>query len=102
MDDLAVDDQKWDFSTDPHWEGVGNRDSFTEMETPGAHDFGYSATNFAGGSIGELGGTVWRSTFASYADRVGPLTLAQPLVASGRVVLTGADPDSDVCMGWFH
>jgi hypothetical protein len=102
MDDLAVNDQKWDFSTDPQWEDHDNRTSFSETETPGAHDFGYSQTNFAGGKIGELGGTVWRSTFASYADRVGPLNLGQPLKASGRVVLTGADPDSDVCMGWFH
>jgi len=102
MGDLAVDDQKWDFSADPQWEGQGNHTSFSETETPGAHDFGYSQTNFAGGKLGELGGTVWRSTFASYADRVGPLNLNQPLVASGRVVLTGADPDSDVCLGWFR
>ena len=102
MDDLAVDSQKWDFANDPQWDGEGNRSTFTETEAPGTQDFGYSQTNFAGGSIGELGGTVWRSTFASYADRVGPLTLKQPLVASGRVVLTGADPDSDVCLGWFH
>ncbi|HEY3899906.1 MAG TPA: hypothetical protein VGM54_14905 [Chthoniobacter sp.] len=102
MDDLAVNDQQWDFSTDPQWEGHDNRTSFSETETKGAHDFGYSQTNFAGGKIGELGGTVWRAPFGSYADRVGPLTLDQPLVAHGRVVLTGADPDSDVCLGWFR
>ena len=102
MNDLAVNDQKWDFSTDPQWDGHDNRTSFSEMETPGAQDFGHSQTNFAGCKIGELGGTIWRSTFASYADRVGPLNLSQPLKASGHVVLTGADPDSDVCMGWFH
>ena len=95
-------DQKWDLAKDPQWEGQGNRTTFTETEAPGTQDFGHSQTNFAGGSIGELGGTVWRSTFASYADRVGPLTLNQPLVASGSVVLTGADPDSDVCFGWFR
>jgi hypothetical protein len=102
MDDLAVDNQKWDFSSDPQWEGEGNRVTFTETEAPGAQDFGYARTNLAGGSNGEMGGTVWRSTFASYADRIGPLTLGKPLVASGKVVFTGADPDSDACIGWFR
>ena len=102
MDDLAVDDQKWDFATDPQWEGVNNRESFTETETRGAQDFGYSQTSFAGGKMGELGGILWRSTFASYADRVGPFNLDRPLKASGRVVLTGADPDSDAYFGWFR
>jgi hypothetical protein len=102
MDDVAVDQQKWDFSSDPKWEENGSRTTFTETETPGAHDFGFSQTNYAGGKIGEVGGTVWRSTFASYADRVGPLDLSKPLVASGRVVLTAADPDSDACFGWFQ
>jgi hypothetical protein len=102
MDDLAVDAQKWDFSADPQWEGTGNRETFTETEAPGAQDFGYTRTNLAGGANGEMGGTVWRSTFASYADRVGPLTLGKPLFASGKVVFTGADPDSDAFMGWFR
>ncbi|HYR57940.1 MAG TPA: hypothetical protein VEO95_04900, partial [Chthoniobacteraceae bacterium] len=56
----------------------------------------------AGGSAGEIGGSVWRSTFASYADRVGPFSLEQPLVARGRVAFTGADPDSGVSLGWFN
>lgn len=102
LDDLAVDDLKWDFATDPQWEGEGNRVTFTETEAPGAQDFGYTRTNLAGGGNGEMGGTVWRSTFASYADRVGPLGLDRPLFASGKVVFTGADPDSDAFMGWFR
>ena len=71
VDDLTVDGKKWDFATDPQWEGVGNRDSYAETDPPGAHSFGYSMTNFAGGNTGEIGGIVWRTTFASYADRVG-------------------------------
>ncbi|WP_042725537.1 hypothetical protein [Chthoniobacter flavus] len=102
MDDLAVDAQKWDFSSDPQWDGVGNRTTFTETEGRGAQDFGYTRTNFAGGQNGEIGGIVWRSPFASYADRIGPVTLKQPLIAKGKVVFTGADPDSDACIGWFR
>jgi hypothetical protein len=101
LDDVAIDGQKWDFATDPQWEGVGNRVSYAETDPPGAHSFGYSATNFAGGNTGEIGGIVWRTTFASYADAVGPFTLDQPLVARGRVAFTGADPDSGAYLGWF-
>ena len=101
VDDLTVDGKKWDFATDPQWEGVGNRDSYAETDPPGAHSFGYSMTNFAGGNTGEIGGIVWRTTFASYADAVGPFTLDQPLFAKGRAAFTGADPDSGAYLGWF-
>ncbi|MBI5397116.1 MAG: hypothetical protein HZA91_17600 [Verrucomicrobia bacterium] len=102
LDDLTLDGKTWDFAADPQWEGVGNRETYAETQIAGAHNFGYSETSFAGGSKGEIGGIVWRSTFASYADKVGPLTLDQPLVARGRVAFTAADPDSGVYFGWFN
>ena len=37
-----------DFSTDPGWDDFGNR-------TP-PQNFGYSATNYTGGAVGEAGG----------------------------------------------
>jgi hypothetical protein len=69
----------------------------------GAHDFGFSPdTNFAGGKAGEMGGDLWRSgKYASYADKVGELTMDQRLEASGKVVLKVGAPDSDVFLGWF-
>jgi len=102
LDNLTLDGKTWDFADDPQWEGVGNRETHTETQTAGAHNFGYSETSFAGGSKGEIGGIVWRSTHASYADKVGPLTLDQPLTARGRVAFTAADPDSGVYFGWFN
>jgi len=101
LDDLAVNGQSWDFSADPQWEGVANRASYVEDDPAGVQNFGYSATAFAGGGRGEIGGVFWRSEYASYADRVGPFGLDRPLVARGRVAFTAADPDSDAYFGWF-
>lgn len=102
LDDVTCDGQHWDFSSDPQWHGEGNQKTFTESEPAGAHNFGFALTNFAGGRKGELGGSVWRTTPASYGDRVGPFTLEQPLVARGRVAFTGADPDSGAYFGWYR
>ena len=101
LDDLKVNDQSWDFSTDPGWIGVGNDVTYEDHERGGAQDFGWSPTNFAGGSKGEVGGTVWRGTPSFYACKTGPLSMADKLFARGRVAFTGADPDSGVYIGWF-
>jgi len=102
LNDLTLDGKRYDFKTDPQWEGVGNHENYFEANPRGVQNFGYSATSFAGGKPGEIGGVVWRGRYASYGDRVGPFTLEQPLVAHGRVALTGADPDSDTFFGWYH
>jgi hypothetical protein len=83
---------------------MGNRANFGDYELVGAHDYGYSAkTSFAGGSPGEVGGSLWRSLpFSFYADRVGPLNLEHRLEASGKVKLVTAGPDSDIFLGWFN
>jgi hypothetical protein len=102
--ELELDGKKVDFSTDPGWIGVDNRQHYREPNPVGAHDFGFNLeTKFAGGSPGEMGGTFWRSSdYAYYADKVGKLTLAQPLEASGKVVLLVGAPDSDMFIGWFN
>ena len=89
---------------DPHWEGIGNRVTFKDSELTGTHNFGFSETSFAGGEKGELGGTFWRTEepFGYYADRIGPLTLDDPLEASGRVAFALGAADSDICLGWFQ
>jgi hypothetical protein len=102
--DLTLDGKPIDLSKDPGLEAVGNQDSYADRERAGAHDFGYSPkTNFAGGSSGEIGGSLWRSgKYAYYADRVGPLSLDDRLEASGKVILKVGAPDSDMYIGWFN
>lgn len=91
-------DQKFeDFASDPFWDEFGNMS--------GAQLFGYSAvTNNAGGSVGEIGGRIVRSSLAYYADDVthnavelNPSTDA--LSASGAAII---QPGSgNVLVGWF-
>jgi len=104
FDDLAYDGKTEDLSQDPGWIGVGNQISYQRREEGGKHDFGFSAqTDHAGGTAGELGGVIWRSgVYAYYADRVGPLSLADRLEASGKVVLAAGPPDSGMYLGWFN
>lgn len=102
--DLQHDGKTEDLSKDPGWDGSGNRATFQDHDQVGAHDFGFSPkSNFAGGSPGEVGGNLWRSGhYGYYADRVGPLTLADRLEAGGKVVLLVGAPDSDMYLGWFN
>jgi hypothetical protein len=103
FDDLQYEGRSEDFSRDPHWDGSGNRASYPATNVAGAHNFGFSNTHYAGGEPGEVGGTFWRAgKYAYYADRVGPLTLEDPLEASGKVVLEVGAPDSDMFLGWFN
>ncbi len=104
FDDLQYDGKAENFSRDPGWAGSGNHARFEDRQQGGAHDFGFSAqTSHAGGTPGELGGTLWRSgEYGYYADDVGPLTMTNRLEARGKVVLTAAPPDSGMYLGWFN
>jgi hypothetical protein len=105
FDDLHYDGKSESFTKDPGWDGSGNRTEFEEGMPTGYHDFGYSAdTHFAGGRPGEFGGTFWRLTkgYGYYADKIGTLTLNDPLEASGKVVLQIGTPDSEIAFGWFN
>lgn len=103
FDDLTYDGKREDFSEDPGWDAVGNRGTFENPMPAGAHDFGYSATDFAGGAVGEVGGVLWRGgEYAYYADRVGPLSLDDRLEAGGRVVMVVGGVDADMYLGWFN
>ena len=104
FDDLQYDGKSENFSRDPGWIAVGNEATFEDAEQVGAHNFGFSAsTNHAGGTAGELGGKLWRSgVYGYYADRVGPLSLADRLEASGRMVLEVGQQDSVAYFGWFN
>jgi hypothetical protein len=103
LDDLQYVGRSQDFSEDPKWDSSGNHATYRTKDVAGAHDFGFSPTNHAGGKVGELGGTFWRAgKYAYYADRVGPLNLDDRLEASGKVVLKSGAPDSDMFLGWFN
>jgi hypothetical protein len=103
FDDLQYEGGAQDFAKDPNWNSSGNRATYQAKDVGGAHDFGFSNTNHAGGKPGEIGGTFWRSgEYGYYADKVGLLTLDDRLEASGKVVLKSGGPDSDMFLGWFN
>src|SRR3954470_8622672 len=72
------------FDRDPGWEGFNNRMAPDKKDVHKVvQDFGYSATNHAGGEKGEMGGQVQRSkTPAFYADKIPIKTLNDKLTAS--------------------
>jgi len=109
LNDITVNGDKEDFSSDPSWDALNNRRTYTTKVVRPRFDFGYSATHFAGGkSSGELGGLVFRGDcrfpqkMAYYADRLDELSLDKPLRASGKVCLKRGVTDSTVLIGFFH
>ena len=108
LDDLSIDGKPHDFTTDPGWEENGNRITFNDREIRPYHNFGWSETNHAGGTPGEIGGLIWRADprdpelSAFYADQIGHLTIEQTLEASGKVAMRRASADSAVLIGWFN
>lgn len=110
LDDVAVlDSAAEDFSRDPQWDGRRNRASWQTTLVRPWFDFGFSDTNFAGGkNRGELGGQIFRGDcrephrMACYGDPIGPLTLEQPIQASGRVTLRRAVSDSTALFGFYN
>ncbi|MBL8827314.1 MAG: hypothetical protein JNM18_10030, partial [Planctomycetaceae bacterium] len=91
------------FDRDPNWEAVRNR-IVPSKPLIVKQDFGYSLTNHAGQAVGELGGTIQRSTTpASYAASLAPaLSLRDKLTASGSFAFTGASPGAGVFFGFFN
>ncbi|MBS0261584.1 MAG: hypothetical protein JSS02_06460, partial [Planctomycetes bacterium] len=94
------------FARDPHWDGRHNREQRPTRLVRPWFDFGYSATQFAGGrGSGELGGQIFRGDcrypdrMACYGDRVGPLSLQKPLYASGKIALRRGVSDSTTLFG---
>src|SRR5438874_2201130 len=76
------------FDRDPDWEAHDNRIVPKAYPTV-VQDFGYSNTNHAGKSEGEMGGVVTRASEpAFYADKIAPTTLDEKLSASGSFALT--------------
>jgi hypothetical protein len=103
-DDLEYVGRSADFAHDPSWDAAGNRATYRATDVGGAHNFGFSNTNHAGGKPGEIGGVFWRTEkdWGYYADRVAPLSLNDRLEARGKVKLVVGGPDADMCFGWFR
>ncbi|MBI4556954.1 MAG: hypothetical protein HY706_05165 [Candidatus Hydrogenedentes bacterium] len=91
-----------DFAADPGWIGVNNVPDPGIVQTK-TQDFGFSATNYAGGAVGEIGGRVCRSfTPAAYWKNIPNRTLEDRLAASGRLSVTESSGGAGVLIGWFN
>lgn len=110
IDDLSINnDGVQDFRHDPNWDGKKNRSTFETRLVRPWFDFGFSRTNFAGGERpGELGGQIFRGDcryperLACYGDRLGPLSLAKPIRASGKIAMRRGVSDSTTLFGFYH
>ena len=90
-----------DFATDPQWDGRNN--VRTERGREKRQDFGFSQTNYAGISAGEIGGTVCRSVRpATYGTPIAPKTLNDRLHASGKFKVTHSEGGSGLLIGWYN
>jgi hypothetical protein len=114
LDNLTIDGQLHEFTTDPGWEGLNNRNTYLSTNVRPRFDFGYSpSTNHAGGAQGgEIGGQIFRgdsrpefggSRMAFYGgELVDVLTLDDPLHAEGKVSFERGVSDSTTLIGFFH
>jgi hypothetical protein len=108
FDDLIINGQAQDFTKDPQWEGIGNRERFSDEVQYGHNDFGFSPSNHAGGKPGELGGRFFSCNpdehefKAYYGDRIGRLTLNHRLSARGKLIAREFCIDSSFALGWFN
>jgi hypothetical protein len=108
LSDLIVNGQPIALGKDPNWQGFGNRVSFVERDFHPGHNFGFSATHWAGGAkIGEIGGLFWRNEpvdpyHGFYADDVGELTLDDPISFSGTIAFVNGGTDASMMFGYFN
>jgi hypothetical protein len=113
FDNLVINGQTESFSTNPNWEGVNNRRTYTSNNVRPRFNFGYSSTNKAGGTAsGEIGGQIFRGDsrtafeglrMAYYGDPLPEtLGLQHPLRASGKVAFHRGVSDSTSLIGFFH
>lgn len=106
VSDLTLNGRKIDLSRDPQWDARGNRVRFIERDFHRL-DFGYSATNWAGREMGEIGGLFYRTEAVDplhgyYADAVGELTLEEPLSFSASAAFVEGSTDAGMFLGYFN
>jgi len=92
------------FDKDPGWENHNNRVECINCPEI-TQNFGWSKSNHNGDGIGEISGTIWRSTTpAYYAMPFGkPLTFKDPFSASGKIsVIAPPDEGFGFYFGFFN
>lgn len=88
------------FTTDPGWQGMGNRRQVGCFQV--VQDFGFSYTWNAGVGPGEIGGRISRTTTpAHYGKPISARSLEGELAASGRICLVD-NGDGGCFVGWFN
>lgn len=109
MDNIKLNETRWDFSKDPQWDGFQNRRTYVTNDTRPKFDFGWSPTHHARGKRpGEMGGLIFRgdcrepARMASYGDRVATLSLDGVLEARGKLSMRRGVTDSTASIGFFH
>jgi hypothetical protein len=107
LSDLIINGKAIDLSQDPHWEGKGNKVSFVQTDFHARHNFGYTQSNWAGETAGEIGGRFWGTEVADplhayYADEIGTLTLDDPISFSGWINFVGGAVDGRMLLGYFN
>jgi len=92
------------FDKDPGWENHVNRVEGTDCPII-TQNFGWGATNNNGDGIGEIGGTIFRSTTpASYAMPIGKsISLHEPFSASGKISVIAPEKEGfGFYLGFFN
>jgi len=91
------------FSKNPGWENLNNRVQCEDCPTIN-QDFGWKPTNHNGDSVGEIGGTIWKSTTpAYYAMPIGPFSFKDKLSASGKIaVIAPPEEGFGFYIGFFN
>jgi hypothetical protein len=109
IDNLTINGEKQDLSADPKWEAHQNRREYETHDVRPFSDYGFSPTHYAGGkAAGELGGLIFRGDIRLangvnyYGDRIGLLSLENPLKASGKIAFVRGVTDSSTLIGFFH
>ncbi len=102
FDDMTINGEREDFSTDPDWDARGNHAEIPDPIAYGENRFGYCATERGG----EVGGRFWRVQEPEYkgyyGDDVGRLTFDDKLIARGKLRIPRFCADSGVHFGWFN
>jgi hypothetical protein len=106
FDDMTVNGESEDFSSDPNWDGEGNRATTEEAIGYGENNFGYHRLTAGTESGGEIGGRFWRAPEPEhqghYGGDVGRLTLDHKLFASGKLRSPRFSIDSGMHFGWYN
>ena len=113
VDNATVNGVNHKFDNDPGWTAHNNDTTYLTTNVRPRFDFGYSATNHAGGAgSGEMGGQIFRGDsrpefdgkrMAYYGDVLDQtLDLNRPLMASGKLSFDRGVSDATTLIGFFH